>query len=239
MGFRKDYGNRIMTVSKITNHIQEAQDRLIEQYKQATNLISILDSFNRETQDLEDALFSLFEGRWIENASGQVLDDFGTIIGQERLGFDDDFYKILLYVKLGENISQGETERVIDIYKIITRTSIAQLQEHYPAGMTLLSNGTINPITAEFIYNKLQGVVGAGIRIDRIGEFSGTPFGFSGAPTALGFGTVVDGSIGGEFAFFYDTSPKFGFEDPSNEGILGFGTIEDHIYGGRFSTDLI
>lgn len=228
-----------MTISKIENHIQEAKDRLIEQYKQATNLISILDSFNRETQDLEDALHSLFEGRWIENASGKVLDDFGSIIGQGRLGFGDAFYKILLYVKLGENISQGETERVIDVYKIITRASVAQLQEHYPAGMTLLSNGTINPITAEFIYNKLQGVVGAGIRIDRIGEFSEKPFGFGGAPTALGFGTITDPTIGGEFAFFYDTSPKFGFQDPSNEGILGFGTLEDHIYGGRFSSNLI
>lgn len=228
-----------MSVDKINNHIEQAEDRLIEQYKQAEKLKSILQSFNRETQDLEDAIHELFEGRWIDNASGQLLDDFGTIIGQDRLGFDDAFYKILLFVKLGQNISQGETERVIDIYKIITRATIAQLQEHYPAGMTLLSNGTINPITAEFIYNQLQAVTGAGIRIDRIGEFSEEPFGFVGAPTALGFGTVADSSIGGTFAFFYDTSPKFGFEDPSNEGILGFGTIEDHIYGGRFSSNLI
>lgn len=228
-----------MTVSKITNHQAQARDRLIEQYKQSTKLISILDSFNGETQDIEDALHSLFEGRWIDQAFGQVLDDFGELIGQKRLGFGDAFYKILIYVKLGANISQGETERVIDIYKIITRADIAQLREQYPAGMTLLSNGTINPITAQFIYTQLQSVVGAGIRIDRIGEFSDSPFGFAGAPTAIGFGTVADSSIGGTWASFYDTYPPFSFANPARDDILGFGTLKDPYYGGRFSSDLI
>jgi hypothetical protein len=228
-----------MTIAKINDHIEQAKERLITQYKQATNLKNILDCFNEQTQDLEDAIHELFEGRWVDVAQGQVLDDFGTIVGQDRLGFDDDFYRILIYVKMGQNISQGETERVIDVYKIITRATIAQIQEHFPAGVTLLSNGTINPITASFIYEELQKVVGAGIRVDRIGEFSDTPFGFAGAPTALGFGTVADSSIGGTFAFWYDTAPRFGFEDPNRNDILGFGTLQDHIYGGKFSTNLI
>ena len=226
-------------IDLITDHKEQAKERLISQYQQADNLKSILDAFNEQTQDLEDAIHEMFLGRWIENAEGDTLDDFGTIVGQDRLGFDDDFYKILLYVKMGANISQGETERVIDVYKIITQATLAQLREHFPAGMTLLSNGQINPITAQFIYNKLQQVVGAGIRIDRIGEFSDAPFGFAGAPTALGFGTTADPLIGGEFAFFYDTSPRFGFEDPNRDDILGFGTLQDHIYGGKFSTDLL
>lgn len=226
-------------IAKIDNHKEAAIERLISQYKQAENLKSILNCFNEQTQDLEDATYDLFLGRWVDVAQGTVLDDFGTIVGQDRLGFDDDFYRILIYVKMGANISQGETERVIDVYKIITRATIAQLQEAFPAGVTLLSNGTINPITAQFIYQQLQQVVGAGIRIDRIGEFSDRPFGFAGAPTALGFGTLADSSIGGEFAYFYDTSPRFGFEDPNRTDILGFGTLEDHIYGGKFSTNLI
>jgi len=226
-------------IAKIENHKEAAIDRLITQYKQADNLIAILNAFNGEIQDLEGATYALFVGRWVDMAQGSVLDDFGTIVGQGRLGFDDAFYRILIYVKMGINISQGETERVIDVYKIITRAGIAQLQEHFPAGMTLLSNGTINPITAAFIYEGLQNVVGAGIRIDRIGEFSDKPFGFAGAPTALGFGTLADPLVGGEFAFFYDTSPRFGFVDPNRNDILGFGTLQDHIYGGKFSTNLI
>ncbi len=225
-----------MLVDKIENHIQEARDRLISQYKDAPNFTAILDSLVSQIQGLEDAGHSLFLGRWIDEAIGRTLDDFGTIVGQERLGFEDAFYKILLYAKIGENVSQGETVRVVDVYKIITRADRAELQEHFPAGMILLSDGTINPITATFILDRLQRVVGAGIRIDRIGQFSKTnPFGFAGAPGAEGF-SDINQVIGGEFAFFYDTAKPFSFFNPNRNDVAGLGTLEDHIFGGKFQS---
>lgn len=225
-----------MIVTKIDNHIQEARDRLISQYKDAPKFTAILDSLVAQIQGLEDAAYSLYLGRWIDQAVGQTLDDFGTIVGQERLGFEDDFYKILLYAKIGENVSQGETVRVVDVYKIITRAQRAELQEHFPAGMILLSNGTINPITANFILERLQRVVGAGIRVDRIGQYSKTnPFGFVGAPDAQGFSDTTQTS-GGEFAFFYDTARPFSFLNPNRNDIAGLGTLEDPIFGGKFQS---
>lgn len=219
-----------MIVTRIDNHIEIARDNLLAQYKDAPNLGSILDSFIKQVQDLENASWDLFEGRWVDSAQGQTLDDFGTIVGQERLGFDDDFYKILLYAKIGENVSQGETTRVVDVYKIITRATRAELQEHYPAGVMLLSDGEINPITANFIWERLQRVVGAGIRVDFIGQFPKlNPFGFVGAPEAQGFNS-------GEFAFLYDVSRPFSFENPNRNDVDGFGTLEDHIFGGRFQS---
>lgn len=225
-----------MIVDKIENHVQEARDRLISQYKEAPNLTAILDAFITQIQDLENASHSLYLGRWIDEAVGQTLDDFGTIVGQERLGFDDAFYKILLYAKIGENVSQGETVRVVDVYKIITRANRAELQEHFPGGMILLSDGTINPITASFILQRLQRVVGAGIRVDRIGQFSKTnPFGFVGAPGAQGFADITQTS-GGEFAFFYDTALPFSFFNPNRNDVAGLGTLKDHIFGGKFQS---
>lgn len=212
---------------KITTHVTDAEGNLIQQYKEATKLKTLLGALNVQVQDLEDALHSLIEGRWIENASGQVLDDFGEIIGQERMGFDDDFYKILLYVKMGENVSQGETERVIDVYKIITRATLVQLSEVFPAGIELMSNGTINPITAEFIWDKIQRVRAAGVRIDLIGHFDAKPFGFSKAPGAAGFNQ-------GKLGYFYKTNKKFAFSGNANAG--GFGTLADRIIGGRLGT---
>ena len=212
---------------KITTHVTDAEGNLVQQYKEATKLKALLGALSTQVQSLEDALHSLIEGRWIENASGQVLDDFGEIIGQERMGFDDDFYKILLYVKMGENVSQGETERVIDIYKIITRATLVQLSEIYPAGIELMSNGSINPITAEFIYDKIQRVRAAGVRIDRIGHFDAKPFGFAKAPGAAGFNQ-------GKLGYYYKTSKKFAFSGNANAG--GFGTLEDRIIGGRLGT---
>lgn len=230
-----------MIIEKINDHVEAAKGRLLTQYKQAENLKSILDAFNNQTQDLEDAIYSLFEGTWVENAEGQVLDDFGTIVGQAREGFDDDFYRILIYVKMGENVSQGETERVIDIYKIITQATLCQMQEKFPAGVDLISNGQINPITAEFIYNRIQRVVGAGIRIDNIGLMNADAhFAFLGAPgNVAGFDDLNNPGVGGEFAYFLDTSKKFGFLDADTgqalvDGTTTFGTLDDPVLGGRF-----
>lgn len=225
-----------MTIPYIDNHIEAAKERLIEQYKDASNLRATLDAFNGQTQDIEDVFQSLYFGRWVSEAEGQVLDDFGTIVGQDRLGFEDDFYRILIYVRIGINISQGETERIVDIYKIITQATLAEIIEHYPAGMYLLSNGTIQLESAQFVLAQLQQVVAAGVRIDGIGYFSDTPFGFFTAPTALGFGDNGDPNVGGTFATLYDTALPFGFYDPSRKDIGGLGHNDDPHYGGKWST---
>ena len=220
----------------INNHIEQAKARLIEQYKDAPNLKATLDAFNAQTQDLENVFQSLYFGRWVNEAEGDVLDDFGTIVGQPRLGFDDEFYRILIYVRIGINISQGETERIVDLYKIITQATLAEIIEQYPAGMYLLSNGFITLQSGQFVLNQLQQVVGAGIRIDGIGYFTDTPFGFLTAPTALGFGDNGDPSEGGIFASLYETALPFGFYDPNRKDIGGLGHNADPHYGGKWST---
>jgi len=223
-------------IELITTHKQEAKERLAQQYKDSTKFISFLDALNDQVQDLEETLHSLIDGRWIDSASGQVLDDFGTIVGQERLGFDDTFYRVLLLVKIGQNISEGDPERVIDIYKIITRATQCYLDEYFPGGIYLMSNGEINPITAQFIYEKLQDVVAAGVRIDYIGEYDENyPFAFDGFPNAAPFDDGSDAATAGIFAFTYDTAKPFSFEDGS-DSTDGFGTSDDHIVGGRFQT---
>lgn len=224
-------------MDKITDHVEQAKGRLIQQYKESVNLHVVLEAVTQQVQDLEDALYSLLNGRWIESATGVILDDFGTIVGQERLGFDDDFYRLLIYMKIGRNISEGEPERVIDVYKIITQATRCFLDEHYPAGMTLMSDGQINPISASFIYEQMQAVVGAGIRIDQLGLWdSERPFAFAGFPNAYPFGDGPNDPNGGIFAYLLDTKKVFGFLGFSDSE--GFGTLDDHIYGGVFTATI-
>lgn len=222
-------------MDKITNHVEQAKDRLIEQYKNSENLIGTLKVFTEGTQELEDALYSLLNGRWVDQAEGTVLDDFGTIVGQDRLGYDDDFYRLLIYMRIGKNISEGEPERVISVYKIITQATLCFLEEHYPAGLILLSNGQIDPISAKFIYEQMQDVVGAGIRIDQLGLWDDAqPFAFAGFPNAHPFGDGDNDPNGGIFAYLLQTKKDFGFLGASDTD--GFGTLDDHVYGGVFST---
>lgn len=224
-------------IEKIDSHIQDAINRLAQQYADSSNFQAILSSFNEQIQDLEDTFFNLIEGQWVDNAEGQILDDFGTIVGQDRLGFDDDFYRILIYVKMGQNVSEGEPERLIDVYKIITRANLGWIFEDFPAGLTLMSNGEINPITAQFIYEQLQQVAPAGVRIDYIGQWDDErPFAFDGFPNAKPFDDGSDDPSSGIWAYTYDTSKPFAFEDGSDK-TEGFGTSDDYRVGGYWVTE--
>ena len=55
------------------------------------NLIAALGT--DQIQDLEDKARELLYSRDVDNCSGTQLDNLGTIIGQGRLGYDDEFYR--------------------------------------------------------------------------------------------------------------------------------------------------
>jgi hypothetical protein len=51
-----------------------------------------------------------------------------------------------------------------------------------------------------WIYFLMDRVLAGGVRLDRLGYYSDTPFSFEGDPRGLGFGDVFDSTVGGDFA---------------------------------------
>ena len=66
------------------NHLEIAKDRLLDQYKNSTNLINYIDALLSPAQELEDVINDLLILRWIDSASGYNLDVLGEIVGQPR-----------------------------------------------------------------------------------------------------------------------------------------------------------
>ena len=114
-------------IEKITDHAEQALNRLLEQYKGKTNLINFIQVYTKQVQDIEDALepFDLLLD--IASQSGQQLDEIGDIVVQPRLGNTDARYRILLYTKIGINTSKGESPKVIEIFKILTEADHVHL----------------------------------------------------------------------------------------------------------------
>lgn len=222
-------------IQQITDHAIKARRRLLEQYKGNPELEAILNSFNAQVQELENTIVDLNTRLDINQISGALLDAFGTIVGQDRLNYDDVFYRILLLIKIGKNTSQGDPEKVIQIYKLITQAVKVQYQELYPAGVYLLSSGVINPVTANFIYENLGDVLPAGVRLDHFGEFEpGDAFAFEGDPTDTdGFSEIATPLEGGQFAGLYFNDVPFAFEG-NDLNAQGFGSYTDPVEGGAF-----
>jgi len=219
----------------ITNHIEQALKKLIEQYSDSENLIALISSLLLDIQTLENSSHTLYGRLDIANAEGQLLDDIGEIVGQERLGYGDDFYRTLIYTRIGINLSNGEPERVINIFKILSGANVVHLQEYFDANIGIGSDGEIEQDQLVFISELVSRVLPAGVRLAHLWKFDPVcQFGFDGSQAGLqGFGSVSDVNLGGCFASLYDLAREFAF-DGDDTNADGFSSVFDSILGGKF-----
>lgn len=228
-----------MAFNQITDHAQQVLDLLIEQFKGKPNFEAMVRIFAERIQEIENVNVDICEVQTVDGAFGLNQDYLGEIIGQERLGFDDDFYRNLLRAKIGENVSKGGIEDIIQVASLLTQSSVVELQEWYSAGLGVYINNAVDAALINFFYERIDRVAVAGVRLE--GLFCFDPdeaFAFEGADsdTTAGFGDLTDALDGGLFGEQHvRTEPFFSFSgDPGvTDGDLGFGTLEDVLYGGH------
>lgn len=179
-------------VDQITTHVQDATNRLIFQYAGKPNIAGLISSLSSEQiQELENILFDI-DGRLnIDNSIGAQLDGIGQIVGQPRNGQGDETYRIFLKAKAGQNVSEGDIERVLSIWKLITGGTVVQVIEYFPANVELFSDVPVPDELAAEVFELMQNVVGAGIRVVSSVIGSDHPFGFEGRPDTYGFDWIL------------------------------------------------
>lgn len=215
-----------MIVTKITTHVPDALNRLLEQYKGKPKIQAIITSLVKGIQDLEDALYALDQYQQLAYSFGAQLDGIGEIVGLERNGLNDTEYLIFLYGTIAENNS--DTTSTVVRYVAKTLFQAQNVFIHTPnscPGKTLparigLSVGS--PQTELALYSEveqaIQNTAGAGIAIDYIWEHDAAgAFAMAGpqawtsqvgpptTPDALnpwpfGFGDLNNPYVGGPFA---------------------------------------
>lgn len=224
-----------MSVIEITDHVEQALDRRLEQWKEKPNMESFLRALLNGHQDLESTFFDLINRLDIFLSEGVQLDNIGKIVGQDRLGFDDDFYRILILARIGINISSGEAERIISTAKLLTKANYIHYMNLLNGEIAIGSDGVINPLSVEFLITNLQRVVMGGVRIDYLAIYDKTEaFAIAGTNVKTlgrGFGSTTDLATGGKLATLYTINKFFSFSgNNTNDG--GFGAIKDPLVGG-------
>ncbi len=224
------------TIDQITDHVERALQRTLTQYKEQPRQDGFIEALIDEIQEIEDAQIGLIAGRALDTALGAQLDGLGDIVGQERGSFDDAFYRILIFVKIGQNTSQGGAEKVINIFKLLTEADVVHYINLNSASIMLGTDVDIPLDQVDFIYRNMELVAAAGVRIDHIVCFDpDEPFAFSGPNTAIpgaGFSDIT-GTTGGKFAILHRRGAPFSFDGNSVDG-GGFGSLIDPITGGKF-----
>ena len=223
-------------MSYIPSHIIDARNRLLQQYRDQPNIQAVLDSLVTPLQSLEDAFSELNTGRGISLAVGVQLDRLGALVGITRGQLGDDVYRTRIKIRVIQNLSQGEPDRLIQVYEFLLGASLVLYQENYPAGCILLANAPVASGQETLIYQNIQNIAPAGVRVDYIGSFPAlSPFAFAGGITQSGgFGDLNNQATGGGFGQVYvPVAIKFTFAGGS-PGNQGFGDLRDPVMGGHF-----
>lgn len=142
--------------------------------------------FGNQIQSLEDAMRTMYYKLNIDSMEGEGLDQIGTIVNQERLGNDDAFYKLMLKVKIGVNVSTGGIEQILTLWKLLAGTANVALIEFVPAKIRLETDTYLADAVFIFLKSALAAAVAGGVAIDIIVNDSDR-FGFS--PNRGNFGT--------------------------------------------------
>ncbi len=228
-------------VDEITDHTGDAFKRLLQQYKNKPNLKAIIKIYADRMQELETVFISLYLARSVNDAVGVQLDQVGEIVGIKRPGSligDDEPYRTLIFVKIGQNVSQGEAERIISVAKLLTGSEYVHLLDILNGNVELTITVDLgSQENVDATYRSLEIVLAAGVRVAAILCADPTEaFAFAGtnvdAP-ALGFDDGT-GTSGGKFAKHHEFKPPFAFAGDDTEA-KGFGAgSDDPLAGGVF-----
>lgn len=125
-----------MAITKVDDHVEQAQGLLIEQYQERPRLAAWLASYSTRCQEAEDMLWDVLTKRLIDNAEGAQLDMIGKIVDEPRQGRDDATYKVYVLAKIRINWSQGTPDDVIAVLQILDAAAFRYV-ELYPASFEI------------------------------------------------------------------------------------------------------
>ena len=227
-------------IVKIDDHIAEAGLRFLEQYKGKVKHTAVIDTITQQYQDMEDTLILFIAARAIPSAVGTQLDLIGTIVDRTRPpGESDQRYRVLLWVKIGQNTSQGEAKKIVSVYRLLSGAIKVHYHNLGDGSVGLASDANIDPNDdpedVRFVYENMQDVVAGGVRIDYLICFSpdNDSLALAGNPDApgLGLGDALDASVGGKLSRVHRLIVPLALDGGSNDD-LGLGNILDPLTGG-------
>lgn len=224
---------------KITNHVDIANDRYTQVFKDKPNISGVTGALVSQIQYLENTFHDLGDYRGIYSSTGYQLDRLGKVVGENRMGRNDDEYRIAILAQIAINTSDGTPEEYIAILNIVTGGTQVFYYEAYPAAVMAMVNVNID-----------QGIENNG----------DDAFAFAGGLDGLGFSDLFFPTTGGtlsgivikdvnylyllaekilpagvrlDYVGWYDSANPFGFEGDSNND--GFGDVFDETIGGLFA----
>lgn len=102
-------------------------------------ILSLIRALASGANDLEENLFDLQVNRTLDNSIGPDLDQWGLLVGEIRGGLPDRAYRNFIKARVLALTSEGNADRLIEIFDIITDAEEVKYIPCYPAGFALVA----------------------------------------------------------------------------------------------------
>jgi hypothetical protein len=99
--------------------IEEAEELMLYQFKDAPKLKGLLRSLVQPLQSVADGVEHFSQGIHFDEVHGYWLDVFGGIVGQSRLGMSDADMRVWIKIRIILNRGNGTSEEVISIIRLL------------------------------------------------------------------------------------------------------------------------
>lgn len=189
-----------------TDHVARGLSRLTAKWRGKEAIEAILSSHLEETQEIEDALWSVL-ALTLDTATDDQLAQYGALLGEPKLTLIDAKWREVLRARILANRSSGSVPELEAILAIFAGAGY-ELAELFPAGLlatvAVFSSTVPGARIGGLLRRATAGGVGAQLVMPASTE---TAFRFASTEdvepaVSMGFG-IVDPSVGGHLAGVY------------------------------------
>lgn len=152
-----------MNLKYIENHVELANSRLVQQDKESYNLVKLISTLTGQLQEIEDALFYLFDRRGVFTASGKTLDMIGEIVGEVRNYRSDKYYRTAIISKIAVNNGCGTADEIISIISLFFKSVNIRVTDLYPCSFAVSIEARFDLEKMNIIYSLLNLIKPAGV----------------------------------------------------------------------------
>lgn len=111
------------TLYHFPDHAPAARGQLLEVDRARARMVAWLNVESARDQALEDSLWDMHEGMWLNTATGAQLDMLGAIVGEARQGRDDTTYRLWVKARARANRSSGTPNDALAVLSLVLEST--------------------------------------------------------------------------------------------------------------------
>lgn len=146
------------------NVVTDALARLTDMYRDKPNMRALVELFAERFAAEEAVDVELYSRQWLDDATGDLLDALGEIVGEARAGRGDELYKLWIRARIYINRSNGRIADSYFLVRLIAPDASVHYTPQYPAGYRITVAGTT--VDALELLKLLKAVKPAGVRMN-------------------------------------------------------------------------